>query len=479
MTLYERTADRIAGMIARGTLRPGERIPSVRRLSREQAISPATVLMAYDLLERRGLVEARPQSGYYVRHAARAVPPGPAATTPRRQPTRVDVEELVWSVLDATRDPSLVPLGSPFPSPTLHPMAALNRTLAAVARRADPAAIARDLPPGHAELRRRIAQRYLGAGCSVDADEIVVTNGAMHAIHLCLRAVAAPGDAVAIESPCFYGLLQALETMGMRAVEVATHPREGIDLGELAALIERHPIRACALMTTFQNPLGSLMPEAKKRELVALLARHDVPLVEDDVYGDLHHGQHRPPPAKAFDRRGLVLHCSSFSKTLAPGYRIGWAAAGRFHERVTRLAFASTLATASLPQAALATYLGNANPDRHLRTMRQHLLVQRDAMIATVTQAFPADTRITLPEGGYQLWVELPGTVDALTLYRQALARDIWIAPGPLFSARRALRHHVRLNYGQPWTPATRTAVATVGRLARDLDRSVADPTVR
>jgi DNA-binding transcriptional MocR family regulator len=228
-------------------------------------------------------------------------------------------------------------------------------------------------------------------------------------------------------------------------------------------------------MTTFQNPLGSLMPEGKKRELVALLARHDIPLVEDDVYGDLHHGQHRPPPAKAFDRRGLVLHCSSFSKTLAPGYRIGWAAAGRFHERVTRLAFASTLATASLPQAALATYLGHANPDRHLRTMRQHLLVQRDAMIAAVTNAFPKGTRITLPEGGYQLWVELPGTVDALTLYRQALARDIWIAPGPLFSARRALRHHIRLNYGQPWTAAASAAVDTVGQLAHDLSHTAAD----
>lgn len=466
MKLYEQTANRISTLLERGTLRPGDRIPSVRRLSRDTGVSQATVLQAYGVLERRGLIEARPQSGYYVRRQ-QATAAALQASAPRRQATRVDVSELIYLVMEAARDPRLVPLGSPFPAPELAPLSTLNRKLAASARKADANTLLSDLPPGHPELRRQIARRYLASGCAVSEDELIVTCGAMEALNLSLRAVARAGDAIAIESPSFPAMLQAIENLGLKAIEVATHPLEGIDLAELAALIDKHPIKACLLMTTFQNPLGGSMPAAKKRELVALLARHDLPLIEDDVYGDLHFSPHRPQPARAYDRRGLVMHCASFSKSLAPGYRVGWVAAGRYREQIKRLKFMATIATASLPQAAIAEFLAHHSFERHLRHMRQALRTQCAEVTQAVSRHFPPGTRMTAPEGGYMLWVELPERVDALELFQRALERNISIAPGPIFSARRGFRNYIRLNFGQLVTPRTHTALTTLGTLAK------------
>ncbi|MCW5624399.1 MAG: PLP-dependent aminotransferase family protein [Burkholderiales bacterium] len=467
MNLYEHTARTVASLIENGTLRPGDRIPSVRRLSLDAGVSASTVLQAYALLETQGLVEARPQSGYYVRQPLRPVLARPQPSTPRRRATRVDVSELVFTVLDACRDPKLVPLGSPFPAPELLPLAILNQTLGAVARRASAASILKDLPPGHPELRRQIARRYLEFGCSIPADDIVITTGAMEALNLCLRAVAKPGDAIAIESPAFYGILQVIENADMKAVEIATDPQRGIDLGALSRALRQRAIKACFLMPTFQNPLGALMPDDAKRDLVALLEQFDVPLIEDDVYGELHFSKARPRPAKAFDRKGLVLHCGSFAKHLAPGYRVGWVTPGRYRERIERLKFMNTLATASLPQAAIAEFLAHRSVDRHLRPLRQTLMRQLDGMSAAVSRYFPAGTRVTRPEGGYQLWVELPESVDALELFRLALDHDISLAPGPIFSAHRGFGHCIRLNFGQIVTDRTRAALRTVGELAQ------------
>jgi DNA-binding transcriptional MocR family regulator len=219
-------------------------------------------------------------------------------------------------------------------------------------------------------------------------------------------------------------------------------------------------------MTTFQNPLGSLMPVEKKRELVALLARHEIPLIEDDVYAELHHGPAAPESAKAFDRTGLVLHRSSFSKCLAPGYRVGWTAAGRFARQVERLKLMTSLSGSIPAQAAVAEYLNAGGYDRHLRTLRQTLKLQQDSMSAAICRHFPKGTRLTQPAGGYFLWVELPPHVDALALHQSALQHRITLAPGPLFSARLDFEHCIRLNCGHPWTPQLEHAIATLGRLA-------------
>jgi DNA-binding transcriptional MocR family regulator len=296
-------------------------------------------------------------------------------------------------------------------------------------------------------------------------DDIVITNGALEALNLCLAAVTRAGDAVVVESPTFYAALQSLERMGLQAIEVPTHPREGIDLAALEAAIVRHRPKACWLMTTFQNPLGSLMPEAKKKALVALTTGHGVALIEDDVYAELYFGDQRPLPAKAFDTEGLVLHCGSFSKSLAPGYRIGWAAPGRFTRAVARHKLTSTLSASAPAQLALALYLERGGFDKHLRKLRAALMAQQAAFAQAVGHYFPAGTRATRPEGGYFLWVELPEGCDALHIHRQALAQGISVAPGPIFSASHAFTNCLRLNYGHAWSARTEQALATLGQI--------------
>ncbi len=468
MKLYERLAAELADSIAAGTLLPGRRLPSVRQTSRAHGVSLSTVFEAYYLLEARGLILARPRSGYFVADTgAGQAEPEPSHPSDAQQ--AVEVSALVFEVLAHMRDPALVPLGSAFPSPTLFPLDKLALALGKAMRRLDPQHTIEDLSPGSTELRREIARRYLGTGSGIDADELVVTNGAMEALNLSLELVTQPGDLVAVESPTFYAVLQALERLNLRAVEVPTHPRTGLDVAALAALLDRHPIKACWFMPNFQNPLGSLMPDAAKQALVELLAAHQVPLVEDDVYGELYFGLHRPRPAKAWDRQGLVLHCSSFSKSLAPGYRIGWVAAGRFARELARRKLMSSLAAAVPSQQALSRYLQQGGYDRHLRRLRQTLADRRAQMLQAMARHFPPGTRVSQPEGGYILWVELPPGTDALALHRRALAQRISSAPGHLFSADHRFNHHLRINFGHPDPAHAEAAIATLGRLAREL----------
>ena len=467
MKRYEALAADIEASICAGVLRPGDKLPSVRHTCTSRGVSASTVFQAYYLLEARGLVQARERSGYFVRTGLRRAPPEPEqASQPAGQSIAVDVSERVFEVLESSLAPGVVPLGWAFPSPLLYPLQRLGQCLATGAKSLSPWSTVDDLTPGHAGLRRQIALRYLAAGVPVSMDDIVITNGALEALNLCLAAVTRAGDAVVVESPTFYATLQSLERMGLHAIEAPTHPREGIDLAALEAIIVRHRPKACWLMTTFQNPLGSLMPEAKKKALVALATRHGLPLIEDDVYAELYFGDQRPLPAKAFDTEGLVLHCSSFSKCLAPGYRIGWAAPGRFTRAVARQKLTTTLSASVPVQMALALYLEQGGFDKHLRKLRQTLAGQQALFAEAVGHYFPAGTRATRPEGGYLLWVELPEGCDTLHLHRQALAQHISVAPGPIFSASHAFSHCLRLNYGHAWNARTEQALATLGQLA-------------
>jgi DNA-binding transcriptional MocR family regulator len=478
MTLYEAYASDLAEAIAAGLFRPGDRLPSVREACRQRGISPATVFKAYYLLEADGLIRAAPRSGYYVnpRPSDRRLPE-PMPSRPKAASISVDTGDLVYDIHASLKQRSGMPLGSPFIDPTFFPLDRLRRSLGAAMRRLDPWSTVEDLPPGNRTLKRQILKRYLVHGTKLAESEIVLTQGAMTALHLCLAAVTKPGDAVVIESPTFYVALQALRHRGLKAIEVATDCREGIDLGRLAQVLETRRPAACWLMTNFQNPLGSLMPDRKKRDLVALLARHEVPLIEDDVYGELYQGDTAPPSAKSFDQRGLVMHCASFSKTLAPGYRVGWTAAGRFAAQVERLKL-MTLLTGTIPtQAAIATYLQDGGYDAHLRRLRRSLADQQAAMVGAVHRHFPDGTRVSLPQGGYFIWLELPEQVDAVDLFWAASAQGVSIAPGPMFSARGEFGHCIRLNTGQVWSRKVEDAVARLGRLvAGQMPRSSPSP---
>ena len=466
MSRYQTLADETGKLIETGVLRPGERLPSVRAACRIHAVSPVTVTQAYALLESRGLIDARPKSGYFVRARLGQRLPEPAMSHPLGDSTQLQVSDFIFSILESTKDPAVVPLGSSFPSPFLFPLDRLGRHLAAAARHLDPLATVTDLPPGNVELRRQLALRYLAHGASVSPAEIVVTSGAMEGLNLCLQAVTRPGDLIAIESPTFYAGLQASERLGLKVIEIPSHPREGVSLEALEDVLRHHPVKACLFMLNFANPTGSLVPDARKRLLVEMLARYEVPLIEDDVYAELHFDATAPLCSKAADRYGIVMHVSSFSKCLAPGYRIGWVAAGRFAGAVQRQKLSTSLATTVPVQIALADYLKQGGFDKHLRGLRRRLAAQEAALVAAVEAHFPDGTRLARPRGGYFLWLELPRRVDALALHRAALALGISVAPGPIFSAQREFGHCMRLNFGHPDAGRQLDAVATLGRLA-------------
>ena len=463
--LYKRVAVRISELIEHGTLRPGERVPSVRKCSEQQDVSIATVMQAYRLLEDRGLIEARPQSGYYVRARRWSPPPEPAMYKPVARASEVKVADLILQVIKAGRDPKLVRLGATLPSPEVIPFQALQRAVAAVGRRSPLAATSYDPPPGNRELRIQVARRALEAGCLLSPDDIITTIGVTEGLNLCLRAVARPGDVIAIESPTFFGVLQIIESLGMRVCEIPTYPREGICLDELAMRLKSCRIKACVFTLNFSNPLGSCMPDEKKKALVKLLASHEIPLIEDDLYGNLAFGPKRPKVAKAFDEHGWVMLCDSFTKTLSPGYRVGWVAPGRFKAQVEFLKFVNTSATPSLPQMAIAEFLKNGGYDHHLRRIRKFYAAQMQLMTEAIIRHFPSGTKLTRPSGGTCLWVELPAHIDSLLVHERAMASGISIAPGPIFSAKQKFRNFIRVNSGNPWSDTIANAVRDLGRI--------------
>ncbi|NBD07930.1 aminotransferase-like domain-containing protein [Corallococcus silvisoli] len=472
LKLYESVAERLRAAIAAGTLRPGERLPSVRRLSARERVSVSTVLQAYLHLESQGLIEARPQSGHYVRERERerlrlAEPP---VSRPPASATPVTVSDLVTQLYRSSREPRIVQLGSAWPAPELLPTRRLAREMGQLARDRQMEGVMYDVPPGSLWLRKQLAKRALEWGCALGADDFISTSGAAEAVHLCLVAAARTGDTIAIESPTYYGTLLAIESLGLKALEIPSHPRHGLELDALEAALERRRVAAVLVVPSFSNPIGSCMPEERRRRLVELVTAHDIPLIEDDIYGDLHFGPERPRPCKAFDTRGQVMLCGSFSKTIAPGYRVGYVAPGRFRERVELLKFTHTVASPLLPQEAVASFLENGGYDRHLRALRRNLASQVEHAAGAVAEHFPEGTRVALPSGGMLLWVQLPPTVDAHVLNARALEAGISIAPGSIFSARPdSYRNFIRLSCGQPWTPRIEAAIATLGSLASGL----------
>lgn len=464
--LYAQVAARIRDLVDKRTLRPGQRIPSVREYSRQAKVSISTVVQAYRLLEDQGIIEARPKSGYYVRAKPLVLAPEPAISNPRATPTKVAMGELVMRFLRASSVPGAINLGAAVPEPDLLPLKQALRSLGSATRRYGNKTAAYEFPPGSRQLREQLARRSIAAGCSLGPDELVVTTGCQEALHLALRAVAKPGDTVAIESPTFYGTLQLIEALGMRAVEIPTHPRDGMSVDALQFAIESHRIAAVITVANFNNPLGSCMPDAAKRELVKLLAQREIPLIEDDLYGDLSFAPERPKALKAWDKKGLVLYCSSFSKTVAPGFRVGWLAAGRFQSAVEHLKFVTSLASSTPSQLALADFLANGGYDHYLRGIRTVYRDQVAEFSRAVTRFFPDGTRISRPQGGFLLWVELPERVDALDLHARALDAGISIAPGPIFSAKRRYGNHIRLNCGRRYDENAERALIRLGQLA-------------
>lgn len=463
--LYHQVADEIVERIDGGVYVAGERLPGVRGLAQARGISIATAVAAYQMLADKGHIESRPRSGYFVRARQRipAIEPGAAKATP---PRLVTGQAMAMALLKAANDPQIVQLGAAVPDAAFLPTHAVSRALAKVSRVQRAQAAGYMMPPGAPALRRQIARRMSESGSAMPADDIVITTGCQEALSLALRAVTDPGDVVAVESPAFYGLLHVLESLGLEALEIPSHPRDGVPLDALAFALDRWRVKAFVIAPNFSNPLGFCMSDDSKRALVRLLGKHKVPLIEDDVYGDLGFAARRPTTCKALAPNADILYCSSFSKTLAPGLRVGWvAASGARRDRVEYLKYVTSIASPTAPQFAVAELLASGRYERYLREVRGRYASAVARMSDAVTKVFPEGTRISQPQGGFVLWIELPERTDSFALARRALRQGVSVAPGPLFSASGKFSNFIRMSSARVWDARLERALVTLAKL--------------
>ena len=470
--LYQKLATEFAARIKSGELRAGEKLPSLRGLRKKLGFSLATVYQAYMNLEASGLIESRPKSGFYVKAAPLLAVSAPRHAKKAQRPGPVKLSAITAEVVRASRDPDLVPLGASTLSAALLPHKHLGRLVRGITPGRMKKLLNYAEPEGSRKLRRQIAARMLGLIPGCGADDILITNGCMEAVSLALRVTVKPGQMVALESPTHFGFLQLAREMGLKAAPVPTDPRFGLDLEALETILARYPVKAVLAIPNFHNPLGALMPDEAKEKLVGLCSRRGVPLIEDDVYGEMHFGPKRPLPLKSFDRRDAVIYCASFSKVLAPGFRVGWCLAGpRFAQALQHLKTASAMSSPSLQQEVLAGYMEQGGYERYLRRLRAAVRLQVERTALGVRDHFPAETRFSVPEGGNMLWTELPPGVDGVRLYRRALERGVSIVPGRAFAAAEGFKNFIRISCTSPFDARMDRGLAVLGELASEAKR--------
>jgi DNA-binding transcriptional MocR family regulator len=463
---YRHLAEEIEQKILSGIYQPGEKLPSIRKLHKQSNLSISTIYRTYMELEALGLVQARPKSGYYVNPVVLQKLKVPRFKKISFPPKKVKLSAMINSVISAISNPYLLPLGSTVTDSELLPFKHFARTLKDLSHAELKSMISYSLSEGYPELRRQIALRTLGALKGISPEDIIITNGCMEAVALSLLAVTDPGDTVAVETPTNFGYLQLLKELRLLVLEVPTDPRLGADINALEKIFRQNRIKTCLLVPNFHNPLGAIMPEGHKQQLVQLINEYEVPVIEDDISTELHFGRQRPMPLKAFDQRDLVITCSSFSKTLAPGLRIGWVIPGsRFQERIQNLKAATTVSTSTLDQYLIAQYLAGGAYERHLRRLRSSLKKQVLRTALAIQKHFPAESRLAIPEGGTLLWVQLPPKVDGLKIYRQALDHHIAIIPGVVCSNSGQFNNFVQISCGSPFTEKIEAGIARLGKI--------------
>jgi DNA-binding transcriptional MocR family regulator len=469
---YAQLADHLARQIRDGVLLPGEQLPSVRMMSRTQGLSISTVSQAYYQLTALGLVEARPQSGYYVLALSQRPSdfrPQSMLSPPQLMGKATQSADLIAEVYGQYGSSPVISFSVPGIIPEQVPVLKLTKALKQAAQELPAGGVGYSNIEGDDQLRRQVARYAMHwNGVNLTEQDLVVTEGCSSALVYCLTALTKPGDTVGVESPASFTVLQLAVSLGLRVLELPTSPISGIELSDLETRLAQGNVQVCLFTPTFSNPTGSLMPEARKEQLVRLLDRYDIPLIEDDVYGETYFSKERPRPCKAFDREGRVLWCSSVSKTLAPGYRVGWVAPGRYLEQVKRVKFHHTVASPILMQRAVAIFMATGHYDLYLNRLRKTLMENQLRYMQAIRAHFPVGTRVRQPKGGFILWVELDERLDTQRLYHEAMLMRISIAPGQMFTLRERYKNCFRLSYGIPFGPQIDEALRTLGSLVKD-----------
>jgi len=466
--LYARIADRFENQIASNILKTGDKLLSLRALSKEQGISVSTAYKAYVELENKGFIEARPKSGYFVKFSPSQYPQLPVVSRKAKKAEPADVDGMITQVYQTMSKEGILRLSLASPSAKLIPEAKLNKAMAEALRKSKHSCTQYEEIQGNPVLRKQIAKHAFNWNGQISDHDIVTTQGCMEALIFCLKAVTEPGDTVAIESPTYFGIFNVMKSLGLKVLEIPVNPDEGADIAYLEKALETIPVKVCLFVTNFCNPIGALMPDHRKEQLVKLLAEKQIPLIEDDIYGEMYFGKTRPRTCKSFDHEGNVMLCSSVSKTLAPGYRVGWCIPGKYIDKVLSLKLMHTVSAATPTQAAVAQFFETGRYDLHMRNIRKALHTQCLKYIQAITAHFPADTKVSRPNGGYVLWVELNPIINAFKLFELAMEENISIAPGQIFSIDGRFSNYIRISFGEPFTREIENGLITLGKLVRN-----------
>ena len=468
---YKVLADQLQSQIETGGFTLSEKLPSLRVLCQQTGFSMTTVFQAYVELEKRGVIVSRQRSGYFIRPRSERLRMAPDMTCTDMVPQKINLDDMIHQLTEDLGNPSLLKLGAISVAPAHLPVEQLHRHLKAIPKTRIPQLIAGYVHPlGDPGLRRQILRLIFAYLPEITEADILLTNGCTEALSLGIRAVTSPGDTILVESPADPWLRQAIRDLKLYALEVPTHPETGMDLHSVEQLLARETVAACIVNPNCQNPLGFIMPDDHKKTLVDLMEKNSIPIIENDVSGDLHFGEIRPRPLKSLDTKGTVIYCSSFSKTLAPGLRVGWMIPGRFKDKIQRMKLNASLVSPALNQALIAAYLKEGRFPRHLRRLRTVLRVQYQYCAAAINACFPKTVKMTRPAGGQSLWIELPPHTDGRQIYKQVRSKGISVLPGFLCTSFSAFDNFIRIGYGGVWDEETKKAIKVIAAAIRQPD---------
>jgi DNA-binding transcriptional MocR family regulator len=467
--LYSKIVSRIENQIKQNLLKSGDKLPSVRYLSTQQGISISTAYKAYVELENMGLIEARPKSGYYIKYLPSRFSKTPAIKPPLKKIEEASVGQMISMVYQNMTEESVLRLSRSSPSLNLIPLARLNKSMMEAIRKSPSGNVNYEFLQGNLSLRKQVAKNAFNWGGQITENDVVTTQGCQEALVFCLRAVTKPGDTVAIESPTYFGIFNVMLSLDLKVLEIPVDPETGIDIDYLEHAMNKVDIKACLFVTNFSNPVGSCMPDGRKQQLVNLLTERKVPLIEDDIYGEIYFDKSRPRTCKSFDTEGWVMLCSSVSKSLAPGYRVGWCIPGRFKEQIINLKMMHTVSSATPTQAAIGHFFETGRYDLHMRKLRRELYTQCLKYTQAIASYFPENTKISRPQGGYALWIELDKSINAFELYQAAMEQNISIAPGQIFSTDARFTNFIRISFGISFNDMVEQSLKTLGELIKGM----------
>lgn len=464
--IYEKISGQIRTLIDQGVIKPGDKLESIRALSVTKNVSLSTAFKAYEELVIKDVIESRPKSGYYVKHQNPQLSEVSMASDTILKIRPQGTEKVIAFAHKHISRQGIVQLSVSAPDISLLPGAKLNKSMNEVLRLSSDSCLNYEAVEGNEELRRQIVRYALGTEAYNHPDDVIITQGCIESLVLCLMTITKPGDTIIIERPAYFSIYNIIKNLGLKILEVNVHPTQGLSLDFLEKCITEVKVSACIFISNFSNPTGYCMPDDIKEKLVGILAKANIPLIEDDIYGEIYFGSSRPRTCKSFDKKGLVLLCSSFSKTLAPGYRVGWCLPGKFKERFLEIKIMHTVSSASPTQAAIAQFFNSGRYDLHIKKLRKTVHLESIRYRHVIAKYFPDGTKVTSPGGGYVLWIELDRKIDATNLFYEALNRGISIWPGSIFSVSKGFRNFIRISYGTPMNQTIEAGLKLLGSLS-------------